>query len=69
MRWSASKSYARSETASSARRMQASGRQERVKASTSNISLGDERIPTFSTSYGRDFSAPFDGRIRRRACF
>ena len=47
--------------------MQTSGRQQRVKASTSNISLGDNRIPTFATSYGRDFHAPFESSIRRRA--
>ncbi len=47
--------------------MQSSGRQQRVKASTSNISLGDNRIPTFATSYGRDFHAPFETSIRRRA--
>ena len=49
------------------RSMQSSGRQERVKASTSNISLGDNRIPTFATSYGRDFRAPFNDSVRRHA--
>lgn len=45
---------------SNVRRLQTAARQDRVKARSSNITLGDARLHSHGTSYRSDFGAPLE---------